>query len=154
MQHGGVRPAFVFALTLMVALGGCSAPPQPSVSATGTVTVDGDPLSGTPLSGAPLSGAVVTLEPMRDTTGPNASAPVFDGTFEIPVTAGLHGGTYRVRIAMIPAELLDGLPDQQAKSLPPPGTVIDPAFDAESDLSCQLIPDQTNKLTFEVKFLK
>ncbi|QEF99140.1 hypothetical protein Mal15_32000 [Stieleria maiorica] len=144
MQSHIVQRATAFGLTLLTVLVGCSSPTRPSVSASGTVVVDGEPLSG----------AVITLEPMRGTTGPNASVPVFDGAFEIPASAALHGGTYRVHVAMIPAEILAGLPDPQSKSLPPAGAVIDPAFDADSNLTCQLIPDQTNTLTFAVKFLK
>ncbi|QDV44624.1 hypothetical protein Enr13x_44920 [Stieleria neptunia] len=136
--------AATFCLTMVALAVGCTPPSQPSVTATGTVHVGGEPLSG----------AVVTLEPMRQTTGPNASAPVFDGKFQVPAAAGLHGGTYRVRVAMIPAELLGGLPAQQAASLPPADAVIDPAFDAESQLTCELKPGQPNVLAFAVEFLK
>ncbi|WP_145207764.1 carboxypeptidase-like regulatory domain-containing protein [Planctomycetes bacterium TBK1r] len=131
-------------LAMMLLTTGCTTPSQPNVTATGTVHV----------SGEPLSGAVITLEPMRQTTGPNASAPVFDGRFQVPASAGLHGGTYRVRVAMIPAELLAKLPSEQAASLPPADSVIDPSFDAESQLTCELKPDQPNALAFVVEFLK
>ncbi|WP_259636178.1 carboxypeptidase-like regulatory domain-containing protein [Stieleria sedimenti] len=144
--NGADRLPFATALVLAMILltTGCNSPPQPNVTATGTVHVAGEPLSG----------AVITLEPMRQTTGPNASAPVFDGRFEVPASAGLHGGTYRVRVAMIPTELLVKLPSEQAASLPPAGAVIDPSFDAESQLSCDLKPDQPNALAFAVEFLK
>ena len=140
------RLPFAAALVLAVFLltTGCTTPSQPNVTATGTVQVAGEPLSG----------AVITLEPMRNTTGPNASAPVFDGRFQVPASAGLHGGTYRVRVAMIPAEMLAKLPAEQAASLPPAGAVIDPLFDAESQLTCELKPYQANALAFAVEFLK
>lgn len=122
---------------------GCRSEPALSLSASGTVTADG----------RPLSGAVITFEPVSPTTGPNASVPVFDGKFVIPAEAELHGGTYRVRVAMIPAELRQNIPAEQAGSMPPDDAVIDPAFDADSTLTCELVADQANTLSFAVDFL-
>ncbi|MDV6030755.1 MAG: carboxypeptidase regulatory-like domain-containing protein [Phycisphaera sp. RhM] len=136
--------ATALVLAMMLLVTGCNSPSQRDVTAIGTVRV----------AGKPLSGAVITLEPMRQTTGPNASAPVFDGRFQVPASAGLHGGTYRVRVAMIPTELLAKLPSEQAAALPPADSVIDPSFDAESQLTCELKPDQPNTLAFAVDFLK
>ncbi len=137
-----IRPSWV--VLICIAVGGCNAPVQSVVTASGRVDVGGQPLSG----------GVVTLEPISPTTGPNASAPVFAGKFDVPATAGLHGGTYRVRVSMIPAEIRETLPTDQGFSLPPENAVIAPAFDADSRLTCELIPDQQNVLAFEVAFLK
>ncbi|TWU56811.1 hypothetical protein Poly51_27280 [Rubripirellula tenax] len=126
-----------------ICLTGCNPPPSPTLTASGTVVV----------RGKPLSGAVITLEPMRETKGPNASVPIFDGRFEVPADAGLHGGMYRVRIAMIPAEIRKAIPADQAKSMPPDDAMIDPAFDASSQLTCELKPDHANALAFAVEFL-
>ncbi|TWT49623.1 hypothetical protein Pla22_48200 [Rubripirellula amarantea] len=138
-----VYKSLILALAISTCVVGCKDSASPSVEATGIVMADGEPLSG----------AVVTLEPMRQTTGPNASVPVFDGKFEVPASAGLHGGLYRVRVAMIPAEIRKSIPAEQATNLPPDDAMIDPAFDANSDLTCELKPDQANSLSFAVAFL-
>ncbi|TWU47774.1 hypothetical protein [Rubripirellula reticaptiva] len=130
-------------IVCLVSLVGCSSGHESTVTANGILSV----------RGKPLSGAVITLEPMSGTTGPNASVPVFGGKFSVPATADLHGGTYRVRVAMIPRELCKGLPAEQAALLPPADTMIDPAFDANSQLVCELKPDHSNSLKFEVEFL-
>lgn len=122
---------------------GCESTDPPTLSVTGTVQADGQPLSA----------AIVTLEPIRTTTGPNASAPVIGGRFEIPADEGLHGGTYRVRVAMMPDSIVQTMPRDAGFDVPEPGTVIAPAFDADSTLSCDLIPDQPNELTLNVQFL-
>ncbi|MGB7327963.1 MAG: hypothetical protein WBD31_24020 [Rubripirellula sp.] len=127
----------------LFSLVGCGSDDQPSVTANGVLSVNGKPLSG----------AVVTLEPMSGTTGPNVSVPVFGGQFNVTANADLHGGTYRVRVAMIPRELCKGLPAEQLALLPPADAMIDPAFDANSQLVCELKPGQSNSLNFEVEFL-
>ena len=133
----------VATLVCVAAMIGCDVPVDPEVTATGSVSADGQPLSG----------AVISFEPMAATTGPNASAPIFDGTFNLPADAGLHGGTYRVRIAMMPSELLARLPAPQRSTLPEPGLVIDPRFDIDSRLTCELVAGEPNHLQFEVQFL-
>jgi len=127
----------------MLLLTGCGGEPQSSVAASGRVLVDG----------RPLSGAIITFEPMTGTTGPSASAPVFDGSFELTASSELQGGTYRVRIAMLPADLLRSLPPEQRLTLPPAGSMIDPAYDENSLMQCELTPGANDALEFSVQFL-
>lgn len=122
---------------------GCDSTAPPLLSVTGTVRADGQPLSA----------AIVTLEPIQSTTGPNASAPVIGGRFEIPADEGLRGGTYRVRVAMMPDSIVQTMPRDAGFDVPEPGTVISPAFDADSTLSCDLIPGQPNELKLDVQCL-
>ena len=142
-----IRKTFIrtagIVMPLMLMATGCGSPPAQGVTAKGDVTVGDDPLSG----------AVITLEPMRGTAGPNASAAILDGHFEFAADAGLRGGRYRVRISMIPAEIRKGLPPEFAGSMPSADAMIDPRYDGASELTCELTPDQTNKLTFTVEFL-
>ena len=123
---------------------GCSPPTIQGVTATGTVSAED----------APLSGAFITLEPMGNTTGPNATAPIFNGQFVFAEDAGLAGGKYRIRFAMIPAEIRRSIPADQMTSMPPDDAVIAPAYDTNSKLSCELKPGQENSLSYEVEFLK
>ncbi|TWT98391.1 hypothetical protein [Stieleria varia] len=127
----------------LACIAGCTQKAVPAVTASGTVHVDG----------APLSGAVITFEPLHGTTGPNASVPVFAGRFDVTTEAGLHGGRYLVRISLIPPEIRKTLPAEQSATLPPEDAVIDPEFDANSQLSCELKLNQTNPLAFDVEFL-
>jgi len=143
IRSRNVWQLFLTVSLLIASVPGCQ-PPEPSgVTASGTVSVGKQPLSA----------AVITLEPMRETTGPNASAAIFDGHFDFPPEAGLQGGSYRVRISLIPAELRRSLPPEQAAKAPPPEAVIAPKYDGESQLNCQLTPGEPNTLTFTVEFL-
>ena len=133
----------VFAALLLVAAVGCRGDRVDAVTATGQVTVDGKPLSG----------ATITFEPIDSTAGPSATVPIFAGRFDLASQAELRTGKFRVRIAMIPAEILASFPPEQQTLLPPKDAVISPAFDANSTLTCTLQSDQPNKLHFEVGFL-
>lgn len=127
----------------MPLLVGCGNDEIVGIAASGTVTV-GD---------KPLSGAVVTLEPAKGTLGPNASAPVFDGKFKFSPDAGLRGGRYIVRVSMIPAELRESLPAAQLATMPASDAMIDPKFDANSTVDCELKSDAENVFQFTVEFL-
>ena len=138
-----VMPAwYVVALSALL-FTGCREPNGSYAMVSGTVTVDGQPLSG----------AIVTFEPLDGTPGKNASASVFDGQFQISGDAQLHGGNYLARISMMPSGILRKLPDAQRQSLPPANSVIDPAFDSNSRLRCTLAPGQENSLAFQIHFL-
>lgn len=128
---------------LVLMLAGCAATQPAGVEVHGRVTA----------GGKPLSGAVITLEPIHPTTGPNASAPVFDGDFSFDASSRLEGGRYRVRIAMLPVEIRAGLPPEQQKKLPSESAVVDPSFDGNSKLECELRQGQKNVLTFDIHFL-
>lgn len=127
----------VLALTV-----GCGQPSGDGVTASGTVTVDGQPLSG----------AVITLQPIAPTTGPKATASIFDGAFEFPASAELHGGTYRVRFSMIPLEIRKPMFKDASVPSPPDDATIAPRFDGASELTWQLKPETENMQTFEVQF--
>jgi hypothetical protein len=136
-------------LILLMATIGCHGQAGEGARVSGFVTA----------AGQPLSGAVITLEPLAGTTGPNASAPVLAGRFEITPAAGLHGGQYRVRFSMIPASLIPAslranISTQAGLETSATEQMIDPAFDAQSTLQCQLNRGDPNELNFEVKFLK
>jgi hypothetical protein len=131
----------LFALTLSA---GCESADPQGVSVEGTVVTPDQ---------KPLSAAVITLEPMPDTPGPNASTGIFDGRFEFSPEAGLRGGQYRVRISLLPPEMRRSLPPDVAAKAPPADAVIAPKYDGESEISCELEPGQPNSLTFTVDFL-
>lgn len=128
---------------LAVLLCGCNRGAPEGVAVTGTIQAAGEPLSA----------AVITLEPIDGTGGPNASAAVFDGRFEFAPDARLQGGRYLARVSMIPAEIRESIPPDQVMSMPPRDAMIDPRFDANSELDCELTVGQANRLEFSVDFL-
>lgn len=134
---------FMLIISVAVLSVGCDTSDTSSVVAEGIVTVDGKLLSG----------ATITFEPINATGGPNASTAVLNGRFAFDESASLRAGTYRVRVAMIPAEILAAFPPEQQSMLPPKDSVVSPAFDTHSTLTCTLLSDQTNELLFEVEFL-
>ncbi len=139
--RSGVRSIACFCLLIGVI--GCEESERSIVTVDGTMTVGGQPLSG----------AFVTFEPMDGTTGPNASAAIMGGQFVIDRNAGLHGGRYRVRVAMIPPGMRAKIPAEIGFAMPPADAVIDPAFDANSTLRCQLKTNEPNTIHFQVEFL-
>ena len=123
---------------------GCESKSSPVVVAKGTVMV----------GNKPLSGAFIMLEPVRGTTGTNASASVFNGEFTFGPEAKLSGGTYLVRVSMIPTEIRRKVPTQQIEWMPDDDAVVHPKFDRESQVTCDLVPGQDNTLEFEIKFAR
>ncbi|MCA9138410.1 MAG: carboxypeptidase regulatory-like domain-containing protein [Planctomycetales bacterium] len=137
-----IPPWLLLCAAALVVLG-CNRAEQTDVSVIGTVTA----------AGAPLSGAVITLEPIAPTGGPNASVAVFDGRFRIGSDADLRGGRYRARVSMIPIEIRQSIPANAVQSMPSGDVVIDPRFDANSELVCELNVGQANRLDFSVDYL-
>lgn len=141
-QAGRVRRTLLVAGLALVATLGCGRTGPTAVIVSGTVTA----------GGRPVSGAVITFEPQADTGGPKASAGVFDGRYDIGPEAGLRGGPYRVRIAMLPAELIREVHQELPDAYPPPGTQVDLAYDTDSQLTCELKRDEPNTLNYEIEF--
>lgn len=133
----------ISAILLCLAITGCRSGESGYATAEGTVTVDG----------RPVSGAVVTFEPLEGTGGPKASVPVIEGNYAVPVESRLVGGEYLVRISMIPDEMLGPMRVSLKDPFPPAGSVIAPAYDAQSTLQRSLIVDQPNRFDFEVELL-
>lgn len=146
IQHrcGPVLAWGMLSIGLVGGLAGCQDAPVQATVIDGSVTVDGQPLTA----------AVVTFEPLRGTTGPSASSPIFGGQFSVDRDAKLHGGTYLARVKMIPASLRRGLPDDQLASLPSDDVMIDRRYDSDSQMNIELVPNQTNQVELEVEFQK
>lgn len=132
----------VWLILSMLAFAGCGQSGSSAVSVSGTVTV----------SGKPLSGATITWEPIERTPGPKATAPIFGGSYRIAESANLQPGTYRVRISMLPPELLKKLEKSEGIEIPPPTSVIARQFDADSQLTVELKSGQENQFDCDVSF--
>ncbi len=113
-----------------------------AVSVSGKVTV----------SGQPLSGATITWEPMGATQGPKATASIFDGNYHVDQSANLQPGTFRVRISMLPAEILAKVELPNGQDLPAPNSVIAKEFDSHSQLNVELAAGKENNFDCDVQF--
>lgn len=132
---------WISAFAILVALPGCRGNDQSTVSASGKVQVEGQDVSG----------LVITLQPIAPTTGPKATVPVFGGEFTIGPEAGLHGGQYRVRFSVMPAEILSQLPEDKRIGLVPAGQFVTRAFDVDSQLKWRLDRGEANENNFDVE---
>lgn len=115
-----------------------------SVSVTGRITVAGEPLSG----------AVITFQPIEGTSGPKASAPVFDGNYRIEPTAKLRPGTFLVRVSMLPPEMIKQLGPQLSidSAAVNSGRVIAAQFDSESKTTVELHDNVENEFHWQVSY--
>jgi len=129
------RSILLLGLTLFLA--GCGQQNAETVSIAGSVTI----------ADQPLSGAVITFEPMPGTPGPKASGVVLDGQYRIEPSAGLRPGQFRVRISMLPSEMLSSVAPDSAK------LVIAAEFDSDSKLRADLQPTESNQADFQVQAL-
>jgi hypothetical protein len=129
------RSILLLALTLFLA--GCGQQNSETVSVAGSVTI----------AGQPLSGAVITFEPLPGTPGPKASSVVLDGQYRIEPSAGLRPGQFRVRISMLPSEMLSSVAPDSAQ------LVIAAEFDSNSQLSADLKTTEPNQADFQVEAL-
>lgn len=123
-----------------VALGGCQ-PAGETATASGTVTVDGKPVTG----------VIIQLVPIAPTTGPKAATTVYNGSFSFDAEEGLHGGEYRVRFSVMPANLRSQLPPEEFKGIVPADKSVAFAYDSMSELTWNIKPNAENSSTFEIK---
>lgn len=126
-------------LTAML-LGGCQ-PATETATASGTVTVDGKPVTG----------VVIRLVPLAPTTGPKAATTVYNGAFSFDAEEGLHGGTYRVRFSVMPANLRSQLPPEEFEGIVPADKSIAREYDSKSELTWNIQPGAENTSTFEIE---
>lgn len=124
-------------------LPGCSRQP-PAAAATGTVTLDGQPLAE----------GTIDVFPQPGTGGPGGSAKIADGKFTIPATAGLESGEFRVEIN---ANRVEGKQKKMNIATGKEETVdrhvslIPPRYNRDSELTANLSVDVPNDLKFDLK---
>ncbi len=127
-------------LWLAVSWAGCGTARRPGEEVSGTVRLDGRPLS---------RGSVV-LVPINGTQGPKCYALVEQGRFHIPAAEGPFPGTYRVEIysavqQRVPLQGVEG--HSPNDSDPPP---VAPRFNTRSQLVVEIASGVPAELTLEV----
>ncbi|MCD0459882.1 hypothetical protein [Roseiconus lacunae] len=127
---------------LVLAVTGCNREERPVATGSGSVKADDKPVSG----------IIISLQPLPPTTGPKATAPVFNGKFEFGEQANLHGGKYRVRFTALPSSLLSQVPPESSEGIIAPGQSIHPDYDVNSTETWELKPGEENTADFEVEF--
>jgi len=97
-------------LTILVATLGCNSEPFERGSATGQVT----------LSGQPIPKGTIIFIPQGDKPGASATTDIVDGKYELPKGQGPSVGTHRVEI------LATCVVGKEEAGMPhPPGTLVD-----------------------------
>jgi hypothetical protein len=140
-----LRPAALVLLTTL-AIGGCgadgSAPVDPyqRVAASGTVTLDG----------VPLSEGMIQFEPAASTKGPAASGEIHQGKFAIEKSQGPVAGKYKVRISGRPPAKIDvqEQPGGTPKVTPDP---VPSKYNTKSTLETDVPADGSSTLDFPLK---
>ena len=147
----GIRPpglpsVLIFATLLAVPLavgsgcGGGGAEGREAVS--GTVT----------LNGAPLSDANIEFVPMSADASSFAGASIVEGEYEISASKGLVPGEYKVMVSMAgsaPEPPLDEIPGDPA-AYPPAPELIPARFNTDSTLTATVEANGENEFDFEL----
>jgi hypothetical protein len=140
----GRRCAALFLLTTLV-LGGCtdtSGPVDPftRVPISGTVTLDG----------APLSVGTIQFDPAGDTKGPQSSGEINAGKFTIDKVQGPVAGKYKVSISgKTPAKIsADEQPGGTPKVVPDP---VPAKFNTKTTLEVDVPAGGSSSLEFPLK---
>ncbi len=129
-------------LVVLVALtlGGCQSSDE-FATASGTVTVEGKPVSG----------VIIRLVPIAPTTGPKSATTVYNGAFSFDAEERLHGGEYRVRFSVMPANLRAQLPPEQFEGIVPADKSIAFEYDSKSEITWTITPGAENTSTFDIE---
>lgn len=127
------------------------------LSGCGRTEVERFPLGGAvQFDGRPMKAGRIMFLPTDSTKGPSASAGVIDGFFEIPKSAGLIPGDYRVEVE---CELDLGFPidDDVAFSTnwgakPLPRNPVPAKYNRQSELRAIVTEDvATNRFDFDLR---
>lgn len=142
----------IFTLSLAVAVltaAGCGAGPDDAplrAPVTGTVTLDNQPLPS----------GVIRFVPEGTTTGPQASASITDGTFQLPEELGPVVGSHRVEIESTDDGGLAFDDEEAVQRLQASGRKrvqvfrIPPVYNRQSQLRADIDAEAPNQLTFEL----
>lgn len=141
-------PAVLAGLVAAMLVSGCGRRTEgpPRVAASGTVTLDGEPLPE----------GVIRFVPIGETKGPKASTTIEEGTFAFPKNYGPVPGTHRIEIEATEADLPD--PDDEAavqahlatRKQRKPAARIPPAYNQHSELTEEISPAGTNEFRFDL----
>lgn len=133
------RVVCLLLLGAMLSLPGCgsSKPPLPRVGVSGTVTVNGQPVSN----------LLIAFVPQGNVKGPRSSALVTDGKYSLDERAGPLVGTMRVEIT---TALEDDEP-REGKVKPFTSERIPAQYNVNSQLSAPITADGPNKFDFSLQ---
>ena len=136
-----------FVYVLLISLVGCS-PSSDRHSLTGTVTLDGEPLS---------QGSIVFF-PQPGTPGPSAGGHIVDGRFSIAPEGGTMAGTFRVEITasrktgrqIVDPTLKMMNPDAESAMIDQTEQYIPPRYNKQSELTAEVRKSGSNNFEFEL----
>lgn len=147
-MHANEMPACFAGLLAAMFVSGCGKPADgpDRVAASGTVTLDGEPLPH----------GVIRFIPVDGTEGPKASAVVEQGAFEFPSHYGPVPGMHRIEIETVDPDLPD--PDDEAaineyvaaQRRQPAFRQVPRIYNRASQLKEQVTPEGPNEFEFEL----
>jgi hypothetical protein len=128
----------------LVILAGCSHGEPPGVSVHGEVSADGQPLSC----------ATISWLPEKSTSGTKQTVLIHQGRYEVPPENHLSPGWYRIRVAMLPPEMIEAAIQSNPQLSTFRDRIISPEFDSQSRITHELVAEQDNTFDITVGFLK
>jgi hypothetical protein len=129
----------------VLACAGCgkSKNPQGRLPFSGTVTLDGQPLTGGHLNFEPQGGQAT-----------QSGGMIKDGKFDVTEEAGAAPGLYSVAIfsgaAPLPAGVIPGSPEADVAALQGPGELVPPKYNVRTTLTADVKPGEENVFSFEL----
>ncbi|HWL10521.1 MAG TPA: hypothetical protein VNQ76_19100 [Planctomicrobium sp.] len=142
------RLPFVCALCFVMAHGCRSQVEVPGQSVTGTVLVEGEPLSL----------GLITFRPIDGTRGPKSTARIRNGKFEISAERGPWEGTHQIKISATPPDIAamesGASHEEVVEKSREPHRLIAKEFDSESQLRFVVKTGEENRCEFQVKWAR
>lgn len=139
MFRSASRCCQCFFLAVAVSLAGCGGEEETGNVITGNVTFQGQPLDQGSIEFSPAAGQSTM-----------SGAPITNGTYTIPASAGLAAGKYTVRITSVEGGAVAS--DEPPGETPPPVKQRIPAeYNSKSTLSAEVKDGGENKFDFDIK---
>ena len=100
----------------------------------------------------PLAEGLITFVPLPGTDGPKISASIDQGVYQINGDRGLGNGSFRVEVFGLPPAVKAMAQGQPVSHGPNDYREIDDRFNTQSELLCEILPDQDQAHDFIVEY--
>jgi|GEM_PF-791893 len=139
----GLTPKRNLGLSLAIALSwfaaGCSEAGPARQPISGTITLDGKPLTVGTITFAPLDGTTA------------ATAPIQDGTYRLSRSEGPAPGRYQVEISAVrPTGRRIAHPDLPSETIDEVRNIVPPNYNVQTELAVEVKPDGEQTLPFQL----
>ena len=128
-------------LLLLFCFSGCGGPDTGRLGMSGTVTLDGNPLSE----------GTIELYPLRGTGGPASGGDISNGRFAIAPAKGLFAGSFRVEIKAYRGTGKNRLNKYSGEEFEVREQYLSKRYNQRSELTCEISTDGENYQEFHLK---